>query len=441
MDGRQDLQRVDRVALPDWFVLLALLFMVATEYKFRRRSLEDSLSGSLDTMVIVEIAAYGLVAVVMAAGHLRGSRPARGTPFVVALWVYAGVTAASSVYAIFPSLAMVRAGQLLVMVAFVQMLADRAEPGQFRVLARTYVGLMFASIMIGLAYVAPTSRYQAGRFTWLHTHTVTAAAMLGIGLVLTVGLSTIRPMRPRPNWQTLGLVLAAVAIAMALFMTKTRGSLGGAVVGVLTYTVLRVSKRRRKGVIVLLATGTAGLLYFGLPALEYFITRGEPTEGITTLSNRTTLWSVAYEQFQRKPIFGWGFTASRGLFFDAVQLGGAHNAFVNAAVDGGLIGLGTWLAVLVVLIVGLRQVWVRKPEQRPQVALLAALMMTMLVNSITMEGIGSGSGSSFLWLCLIGAWLEVIRREPVVVTPRPFGREPRGPARGIDAPSPRQAAA
>jgi O-antigen ligase len=431
----------ERVALPDWFVLLALLFMVATEYKFRRRSLADSLGGSLDTMVMVEIAVYGLIAVTMAALHLRGERPAKGTPVTVALWVYAGVAAASSVYAPFPSLAMVRAGQLLVLVAFVQMLADRAEPGQFRVLGRAYVGLMVASIMIGLAYVAPTSRYQAGRFTWLHTHTVTAAAMMAIGLVITVGLLTIPPSNGRRSWQTIALIVAAIAIAVALFMTKTRGSLGGAVLGLFTYTVLSVSRQRRKGVVVLMGAGAAGLLYFGLPALEAYITRGESTEGITTLSNRTTLWSVAYEQFQRKPIFGWGFTASRGLFFDAVQLGGAHNAFVNAAVDGGVIGLGAWLAFLASLMVGLRRAWTRQPELRPQVSLLSALLVTMLVNSVTMEGIGSGSGASFLWLCLVGAWLEAARRDPSGLTPRPFGGERRGAVHGTGPPRRTQAAA
>jgi O-antigen ligase len=431
----------DRVALPDWFVLLTLLFMVATEYKFRRRSLADSLGGSLDTMVMVEIGVYGLIAVAMAALHLRGSRPAKGTPVMVSLWVYAGVTAASSAYAPFPNLAMVRAGQLLVLVAFVQMLADRAEPGQFRVLGRAYVGLMVASIMVGLAYVAPTSRYQAGRFTWLHTHTVTAAAMMAIGLVIAVGLLTIPPAHGRRSWQSLALVVGALAIAGALFMTKTRGSMGGAVVGLFAYTVLRVSKQRRKGVVVLMGLGAAGLLYFGLPALEAYVTRGESTEGITTLSNRTTLWSIAYEQFQRKPIFGWGFTASRGLFFDAVQLGGAHNAFVNAAVDGGLIGLGAWLTYLGSLMVGLRRAWTRQPELRPQVSLLSALLIAMLVNSVTMEGIGSGSGASFLWLCLVGAWLEAARRDPVGFTARPFGAERRGAAHGTGAPRRRRAAA
>jgi O-antigen ligase len=265
--------------------------------------------------------------------------------------------------------------------------------------------------------------------------------MMAIGLVITVGLLTIPPSNGRRSWQTIALIVAAIAIAVALFMTKTRGSLGGAVLGLFTYTVLSVSRQRRKGVVVLMGAGAAGLLYFGLPALEAYITRGESTEGITTLSNRTTLWSVAYEQFQRKPIFGWGFTASRGLFFDAVQLGGAHNAFVNAAVDGGVIGLGAWLAFLASLMVGLRRAWTRQPELRPQVSLLSALLVTMLVNSVTMEGIGSGSGASFLWLCLVGAWLEAARRDPSGLTPRPFGGERRGAVHGTGPPRRTQAAA
>lgn len=416
--------------LPDWFILIALAFMIASEYKFRRRSLADSLGGSLDIMVLAEIAVYGVAVLIMAAQHVKWGRPARPSIPMVVLWVYGGVMAASALYAPFPNLAMVRAGQLLIMIAYAQVLADRAEPHQFRHLARWYVGLMIVSIMVGLAYVAPTSRYQAGRFTWVHTHTVTAASMLAIGLVLAVGLLTIPPPGPRPRQATALLVGCIVVITAALFMTKTRGSIGGALVGLLVYTVLRVSSRRRPGVVTLLTIGVGGLLYFTLPVIEEFITRGEPTEGVTTLSNRTELWSVAWVEFQRKPLFGWGLTASRGLFFDAVQLGGAHNAFVNAAVDGGLIGLTAWLAVLVVAMVWMRRTWVRLPATRPQLAVCAAILATMVVNGITMEGLGSGAGASFLTLCILIAWVQTLQRTGDDPFMAPFGQESTGAPSG-----------
>ena len=97
--------------LPDWFILIALAFMIASEYKFRRRSLADSLGGSLDIMVLAEIAVYGVAVLIMAAQHVKWGRPARPSIPMVVLWVYGGVMAASALYAPFPNLAMVRAGQ------------------------------------------------------------------------------------------------------------------------------------------------------------------------------------------------------------------------------------------------------------------------------------------------------------------------------------------
>ncbi|HTO00872.1 MAG TPA: O-antigen ligase family protein, partial [Microthrixaceae bacterium] len=206
---------------------------------------------------------------------------------------------------------------------------------------------------------------------------------------------------------------------------QTRGSVGGAVVGLAVFTTLRVSKERRKGVVSLMVPLLAMAVFFSLQTVETYVARGESEEGLTTLSNRTVLWQVAYERFLEKPIFGWGLTASRGLFFDAVQLGGAHNAFVNAAVDGGLIGFTAWLISIGVLIYSIRRVWVEKPENHPQLALICGILATLLVNGITMEGIGSGSGASFIWLCLLIGWVQVLRRSPSVILPRSFGQESR----------------
>lgn len=406
----------NRSAIPDWVVLLGLVMIIASDYKFRRRTLGDSLGGSLDIMVVLEIALYSGVGVALAAQHLRWDRPARATPLMVSLWVYGGILASSAIYAPFPNLAVVRAAQLLLIIAFAQVLADRAAPLQFRHFSRWFVGLMAVSILVGIAYVAPVSRYQQGRFTWLHVHTVTAASLLAVGVILGVGLLTSRPPVPRERWVTLMLVGCVGAMSGALFMTKTRGSIGGVVVGLMVYTVLRVSARRRWGVVMLMGAGLGGMLYFTLPVVENYISRGEPPASVTTLSNRTELWSIAWQDFLEKPIFGWGLTASRGLFFDAVQLGGAHNAFVNALVDGGLIGFIAWMTVLVMLAVTMYGTWKRHPSTRPQVAVCAAVLVTMLVNGITMEGLGSGAGQVFVLLCVIIAWVLTLDR---TAEPRP----------------------
>lgn len=414
--------------LPNWFVLLGLVLIVASDYKFRRRTLGDSLSGSLDLMVLLEIGLFGLVGLAMAFQHLRFGRPPRASALMTALWVYAGILAASAIYAPFPTLAMVRAAQLLLIVAFAHLIGDRATPAQFRVFFRWFVGLMIVSIGIGLAYVAPTSNYQDGRFTWLHVHTVTAGSLLCVGLLLAVGLLTIAPDEPRRRRATAALVVCVAVILAALIMTKTRGSLGGAAAGLMVFAVLRVPRQRRTGSVVLMGSALVGILYFTLPYVESFLTRGESVQSVETLSNRTELWSVAWVDFQHKPLFGWGLTASRGLFFDAVQLGGAHNAIVNVSVDGGLFGLTAWLVFLAVLVMTMRRTWKQWPATQPQIALAAAMLVTLFVNGLTMEGIGSGAGGVFILLCILSAWvLSIQRAQP------PIGRTPSDAASpGVD---------
>ncbi|HTO01328.1 MAG TPA: hypothetical protein VL068_11695, partial [Microthrixaceae bacterium] len=210
----------DRTALQDWIILLAIAMMVASDYKFRRRGLADSLGGTIDMAILFELAIYGIAGVVLVASHIKYGQRTRASGLMAALWVYGTILAISAVYAPFPSLAMVRGGQLILIIALTQVLADRAEPGQFRILCRVYVGLMIASIAIGIAYVAPTSSYQAGRFTWLHTHTVTAASMLAIGLIISVGLLTDRPPQRRSPVQSMALVASILAIGVALLMTQ-----------------------------------------------------------------------------------------------------------------------------------------------------------------------------------------------------------------------------
>ncbi|MEI2655114.1 MAG: O-antigen ligase family protein [Microthrixaceae bacterium] len=136
--------------------------------------------------------------------------------------------------------------------------------------------------------------------------------------------------------------------------------------------------------------------------------RGESTESITTLSNRTLLWDIAFQLVGERPLTGYGLTASRGVFFEAIHLGGAHNAFVNVLVDGGIVAAGLWLGVIVTIGIAIRNAARRRDVDT---ALLAGLLVTLMVNGLTTEGVGSGSGVSALWLFILAGWVGVMQRE------------------------------
>jgi O-antigen ligase len=193
----------------------------------------------------------------------------------------------------------------------------------------------------------------------------------------------------------------------ALIATKTRGSLAGALIGVAVISVLRIPRRERLPVAVVGLLGLGVTLMLAINPLIEYVTRGESVESLETLSNRTTLWTIAFDFFGQKPVFGWGITASRGLFFEQVNLGGAHNALVNVLVDGGLVGTGLWVGLIVAILAGIHRLGPQEPDSK----LLYGLVATMLVNSMTTEGLGSGSGVSAMWLFLVGAWVGVLQRE------------------------------
>jgi O-antigen ligase len=89
----------------------------------------------------------------------------------------------------------------------------------------------------------------------------------------------------------------------------------------------------------------------GSSAIESFFTRGESLQQLSTLNSRTDLWAYAFELFPQHPLYGFGLTASPGLFLDSIGLGGGHNAAVNLLIDNGVLGALVWMTLLVTILV------------------------------------------------------------------------------------------
>ena len=82
---------------------------------------------------------------------------------------------------------------------------------------------------------------------------------------------------------------------------------------------------------------------------------GSGLDEIATLSSRTDLWSVALDAFGQNPIFGYGITSSRGLFYDETGLGGGHNAVINTLVELGIVGIVIWGTLIWLVVRGIWQ--------------------------------------------------------------------------------------
>lgn len=406
--------------------LLPIVLIMATEYKFRRRAIDDALGGSIDIMIAAELGVYALVGA-WAVYRLAPTRP-RLTPLTVAMWGYILTTAASALYSTFPFLAMARAVQLVIIGALLHVIATDGRLATITKLIHGWIVLLTVSILAGLAYVAPTTGPQEGRFTWLYVHSVSAGSMLALsvpmlfGIWLTLGQRGPTVALPWPRWVYGALLAFQVVFLLA---TRTRGSIGGAVIALAVMAwVLLGQKAKPQVVLGSLVAGGALLLTFGGTILE-FLTRGESAEKIGTFNRRTEIWSLAWDSFMGRPLHGLGLSSAKGVFFDETGLGGAHNALINVMIDAGLAGLIWWIGLIVAVGVVISRIGKLARSDTPMTGacgslkadhgILLGMFIASLINSVTTEGLGAAVNVSAIWLFLMVAWLCTIRRES-----RPF---------------------
>ncbi|MCP2336857.1 O-antigen ligase family protein [Actinomadura rupiterrae] len=394
-----------------WAVLLPMALMLASDYKLRSRPVDETVGGSPDLTVFLEIGVYGLAALYL---YWRfGMRPPvrRTTGLLFAAWAFTGYVAMSALWSPFMSLGVVRGAQLLVTMALVQVLATRATVADLHRLAHAFVIVVLGSVAIGVAHPFPRTPQTLTRFNWLYVHPVIAGVYLGIAVLLVFGL-LIRSRRygeQARGWPP--LVYAAVLLVLmgALVATGTRGAAAGAAAGLLVLMATARGPRGRIDLVVIGgAVGAVGVLAFADKIMN-FVARGETADKLASLNSRTDLWTLAMRAYQEKPIFGHGLGASRGLFLQDIGLGGGHNAFVNALVDNGTVGTALFVALLLTLGTVLVTL-VRRRELRGDAGTLLGILAFFLVDGITTEGLAMPANVSGIWLLLLVAFTEALRR-------------------------------
>lgn len=201
-------------------------------------------------------------------------------------------------------------------------------------------------------------------------------------------------------------LLCVVAIGFAIGTIYLSKSRGGQVAGLLVFFFYLV---RRFG---LIAFVPAGLM--ALPVMMLGGRSGAAADAST--QQRYEAWATGFNLFKRSPVFGVG----QGQFTDHHYLT-AHNSFVLAAAELGVIGLFLFTAIVYLtfksLIVGLLELRNVPGSEVARVwglALLASLSgMLFQINTL------SFTYHSVLWIFfgLVGAWSGAIRHHrPDLVT-------------------------
>jgi O-antigen ligase len=422
--------RVPRTVGTLFVVAVPTLLIAVSEFKFRTRESDSALSGSVDSAVLMEVALYALVGLWMVALMVGAPRARTPTPIDGLLRLWVGFTVVSIAWSDYQEFASVRAMELVVIAMLASIIGSRATRDQVHRLAHTYVVLMSVAAIVGTRWHTPVSRLQATRFSFLSVHPVTAAAMWAIATVLAFNWAmNVRRLSKEPQarvWARWVHIGCFAICGWALIRTETRGAVAAAVAGVALTWVMSVHRRNRIPAIFIAVLGLGVAAALVLDKAVEFIVRGEGTATLSTLNNRLPLWELAMERFNERPLFGWGFGATRGIFLDEVGLGGAHNAYINLLVDLGAVGAAVWLGLIIAMALGIRSLRRAGDIDAP---VMAGLLVTMLVNALTTEGLGSGYGALTVWLMLLAAWIRVGRRShrPRSRTPR-IGLAPAGPA-------------
>lgn len=402
--------------------VMFLLMFVSSDYKLRIRDIGQSLTATPDLNTIVEICVYGLIFVM--AGRVvllsRGHRT-QGMKVMYLVWLYAGYMALTELWAIYPVLGGVRAWQFVVTLTVVVVVARFGTRLDMHRLALGYAMLVSASVIFGMVFKFPRLRLQQDRFNWLYVHPVIAGSYLAVAVLLVTWMLLCRLRRSLLVSPPFLLLVVMLGLTVGgLLATKTRGSIGACAVGIAVLVLMALRRYRA-------ATGAAGLialvlvgLYVLGPILGY-LERGEGESSLTSFNGRTPLWAEAWRLFQIRPLTGYGITASRGLFWNDVALGGAHNAVVNVAVDGGLIGLALW-AALVLAVFRRLPALMKTADGFTDAPLLGAVLTALLVNGVTTEGMGYIANVNALWFFVVTAWTVMLIR---VLAERLQGQRPR----------------
>jgi O-antigen ligase len=393
-----------------WAYVLPLALMLASDYKLRSRGVDQSVGGTADLTVLVEIGVYGLAGLYLVNRFGLGPPRRRVSGLLLAAWVFFGYAAASALWSPYKSLGVVRGSQLLVALLLCSAMATRATPGDLRRLAHAFIVIVVASVGIGVAHPFPRTPLTQDRFNWLYVHPVQAGVYLGVAVLLTVGY-LIRWTTPRDRmWHPAVYGGVLVVLTGALVATGTRGATLGCAIGL---AVLLATARGPKGRVDVVVMGTAvavlAVLAFSSKILA-FVERGESAESLASLNSRTDLWSLAMDAFAREPIFGHGLGSTRGLFLDSIGLGGGHNAFVNALVDEGALGTAAFVSLLLTLGFVLLMM-TRHRTLRADAGMLLGLLAFFLADSITTEGLAAPANVSSAWLLIAVAWAETLRRK------------------------------
>ncbi|WP_169797991.1 O-antigen ligase family protein [Kocuria flava] len=205
----------------------------------------------------------------------------------------------------------------------------------------------------------------------------------------------------------IGLIASFVGL-LAVVGTVSRSGLVALVFAVIIMSMLVVPLRWF--ILLVLPSLTLILALLGgiLPsawASDWFI-RGDATS-LSSLTGRTDIWSFSLSMVSAKPFMGWGFGAlyaenySGGFFLKAVEGTNAHNAWLQLAVEVGIVGAVMFLLIFVIVFMC---AW--RNRRTADGVIVLGMLAALFSNSLASAGFSTLGYAAILFASLISieAW-------------------------------------
>lgn len=413
-------------ARPRTAIAASFVALLVAGTKFRTRDAHESLAGVLDAQILLELGLFGAVAAGIAAMWLAGKVDRRrATAMEVTAGGYVAIAMLSSAWSSAPALTFVRAGQLAIVVALAITATRVLTPSQALQRAFGAIGgfvMMCATLAAVFPFASGTFDYPEHgmfRFAWFAAHPIEVGTLAALGALGLLSALLFKPATPMARPLGVPLPLAAAALSLVLLLTSSRGPLLAFAAGIGTLVLMRFEARMRAAFALVGVAAVLTLFAFGPSvadsmasvansdsAISRTLFRGQTADDVLALNGRMDLWDDLRPAMAERSLFGYGYQASRTVLLDTAEWAAyAHNALLQALLDLGVIGTLTLVALLGIGLFGAvtaSSAWLR--------AAIAAVMVFLVLNSISTESFAGAPGVEMLLLMLCG--LGALRHEP-----------------------------
>jgi len=179
--------------------------------------------------------------------------------------------------------------------------------------------------------------------------------------------------------------IACLIALMTIALTGARAQQAGFLLALLLYAIVLSRKPVvRWGMIGATALALLLAIPLGGGVMKY-VARGQNAQTLASLSDRTRVWEASFEAIQARPLLGYGYSVgARNAIRDYWKFSHwipphAHNEFIQAALDGGVVAL-----VLVLCIYG-HTLWtsIRGVGKGPYQLFFFIILVQFALNTLT----------------------------------------------------------